>query len=40
VAIPQIECVVEPGPKDGRWFSRILRCTQYDYRLRGLRFIT
>jgi hypothetical protein len=40
MAVPQIECVIEPGAKDRRWFTRILRSSQYDYRLGRPRFIT
>jgi hypothetical protein len=35
MAVPEIECVIKSSTKNGRWFARILRSTQYDYRVRG-----
>jgi hypothetical protein len=35
MAVPEIECVIEPSAKNGRWLTRILRSTQYNYRVRG-----
>jgi hypothetical protein len=39
MAVPELECVIEPGAKYRRRFARILRGTQYDYRLCGPRLI-
>jgi hypothetical protein len=39
MAVPEIECMIEPGPKNRRWLTSILRGTQYHDRLRGLSLI-
>ena len=40
MAVPKLQGVIEPGPKNGRGLTRVLSCTEYDYRLGRLRLVT
>jgi hypothetical protein len=40
MAVPELERVIEPGSQDRRWFTRVLRGTEYYNRLRWPRLIT